>query len=592
MPNNIDITTMINKDTLATEISEKFVTWENARAKAEKLWTETLEYLYATDTREIMSISRDYDNTTHIPKLTQIRDLLITYYYEAIFGLPDYIEWDSYTKDTLSTEVRNSLKAFVRQKLDEMDFEKVLRKAIEDYVDFGNAYVIPIWTKQYRKSMTGEKMLEFEGVKAVRIDPFNMYFDPSVPDFYKTPKIVRSIKTLGELKREIEELGDNEGAKEAFNQALKTRSEIYNVQSNFGAQETWINDELNIAGFGNLSSYMCSDSVEILTFYGDIYDRESNKIYTDAEIAIMDRSVVLYNREKTSDIIHTGWRDRKNSCIAMSPLDNLKGMQYMVDFLDNKRADIFNFISNPVIVAQGDIDMPTSINPGTVLNVDVDARVDFLRPDATALSADNFRNDYMLMMEEMAGAPKQAFGIRTPGEKTAFEVAELKSASMRIFERQSRKFEEEFVEPLINTILRMYFDQLRGQDIVIKFVDKDGTVSFDKIPIDAIKGEGRLYAVGSRTYTERSRALQTLMQLSTTPLYNDELIKNYFSPERIVDIITYTSGLDRFSNITKTNARLTETMKVARAQQYAQQKLQSEAEGDAENVQQNTQQQV
>lgn len=591
MPRNIDITTMVNKESLATEISDKFMTWEAARQGAEKLWRETLQYLYAGNTRDIMNITRDFDNTTHIPKLTQIRDLLVTYYYEAIFGLPDYIEWDSYTKDTLSSEVRNSLKAFVRQKLDEMDFEKVLRKAIEDYVDFGNTYAVPVWTRQYRKSMTGEKTLEFEGVKTVRIDPFNMYFDPSVPDFYKTPKIVRSIKTIGELAKEIEDLGDNEGVKAAFNKALKTRSDIYNQQSSFGAQERWINDELNIAGFGNLSQYMCSDVVEILTFYGDIFDRENEKIYTDAEIAIMDRSVVLYNREKTSDIIHTGWRDRKDTCVAMSPLENLKGMQFMIDFLDNKRADIFNFISNPVIVVRGDVDMPASISPGTVLNVDVDANVEFLRPDATALAADGVRNDYMTLMEEMAGAPKQAFGIRTPGEKTAFEVSELKNASMRIFERQSRKFEEEFVEPLINNILRMYFERLKGQDVSIKFIDKDGTVSFNKVPVDAISGEGRLYAVGSKTYTERNRALQTLMQLSNTALFNDELIKNYFSPEKIVDIITYTSGLDRFSNLTRADARLSETMRVARAQQYAQQKLQSESE-EIKNVPQTAQQPV
>jgi hypothetical protein len=36
---------------------------------------------------------------------------------------------------------------------------------------------------------------------------------------------------------------------------------------------------------------------------------------------------------------------------------------------------------------------------------------------------------YMNLMEEMAGAPKEAMGFRSPGEKTKYEVQRLESAA-------------------------------------------------------------------------------------------------------------------------------------------------------------------
>jgi len=51
----------------------------------------------------------------------------------------------------------------------------------------------------------------------------------------------------------------------------------------------------------------------------------------------------------------------------------------------------------------------------------------------------------MQIMEEMAGAPKEAMGIRTPGEKTRYEVQSLENRSGRIFNHKVLNFSINFL---------------------------------------------------------------------------------------------------------------------------------------------------
>src|SRR3546814_20807377 len=53
--------------------------------------------------------------------------------------------------------------------------------------------------------------------------------------------------------------------------------------------------------------------------------------------------------------------------------------------------------------------------------------------------ADNLTTDLENKMELYAGAPREAMGIRTPGEKTAFEVNSLMTAAGRSEERRVGK---------------------------------------------------------------------------------------------------------------------------------------------------------
>lgn len=575
MPNTLEIYKLQEPDGLATAIANKYVAWDNSRNKWYTNAKETLQNLYATSTHDITNQCHDWDNSTHIPKLTQIRDMLITYYLDAMFGLPDYIDWEPYSKETVNFTVKNQLKSLIKQILHDSDFKPTIRQLVEDYVDYGNAFATAV---PYNK-MLGDRVL-YSGPKAFRIDPMDIFFDPLASSFEQSPKIIRTTMTLGELMQSAEQFTQDENLfNKALKKAMKKRHQIYNTIA-ANNKDAIVDDMCRIAGFDSWSTYYASDVVELLTFYGDLYDCDTGKLYKGSRIVVMDRAYVLIN-EPIKDygfgcnILKAGWRDRKDNLWSMSPLDNIKGMQYMVDFLENKRADVFNFISNPMVVTQGDAEMPEYLFPGCHIGLDVDATIQFIRPDATALQADLYIQNYLNQMEEMAGMPKEAMGFRTPGEKTAFEISQLNTAASRIFNEKVRKFEMEILEPLLTLMLRVFAGN-GARTIQLKQVAENGVVSFVDVDMNTLNTEGRFVATGSSTYTEKAQLAQTLMQMSNTALYADPLVSNWFDPKKVAQTLAYSTGLDKIDGILKENARIDAELNMRSAAESATQMVEEQ----------------
>lgn len=572
MPNTLEIYKLQEPDSLATAIANKYVAWDNSRDRWYSNARETLENLYATSTHDIFSQCHDWDNSTHIPKLTQIRDMLITYYLDAMFGLPDFVDWEPYDEEGTKFETKNTLKAVMRQMLNDSDFKPTIRQLVEDYVDYGNAFATAV---PYQKTL--KESLLYSGPKAFRINPMDIFFDPLATSFEQAPKIIRTTMTLGELMQSAEQFTDDENLfNKALKKAMKKRHQIYNTIA-ANNKDAIVDDMCHIAGFDSWSTYYASDVVELLTFYGDLYDCDTGKLHKGVRIVVMDRAYVLLE-EPIKDygfgcnIFKAGWRDRKDNLWSMSPLDNIKGMQYMVDFLENKRADVFNFISNPMVVTQGDAEMPEYLFPGCHIGLDTDANIQFIKPDATALQADLYIDRYLNQMEEMAGMPKEAMGFRTPGEKTAFEISQLNTAASRLFNEKVHKFELELLEPLLTLMIRIYISN-PNRVVKVKVVDENGIITFEDISLDTIKTEGRFVAVGSTTYTEKAQIAQTLMQLSNTALYQDPLVSNWIDPKTVARALIYSTGLDKFNNILNKNARVFSELDMQRAAEQANQAL-------------------
>lgn len=585
MPRTFEIHELQQPDSLATAISNKFIEWENARDRWYANAKETLENLYATSTRDIYNQTKEFDNSTHIPKITQIRDMLVTYYLEAMFSLPDYVDWEAYDYDSIDVNTRNTLKSLVKQMVEDSKFKPVIRELVEDYVDYGNAFATVVNTTE-----TLQDAIIYRGPKAVRLDPLNIYFDPFAVSFEKSPKIIRTVKTLGELLAEADELPEDAAMyKKALNKAMEKRSQIHNTISANNADV--IKDDIcNIAGLGSWTSYYNSDTVELLTFYGDLYDIETNKLHKGVRIVIMDRCSVLLeepivNHGFGCNIFKAGWRDRKDNLWSMSPLDNIKGLQFMIDFLENKRADIFNYISNPMWLTKGDVEMPEDLYPGCHIGLDADGDFRTIAPDATALQADLYVDRYISLMEEMAGTPREAMGFRTPGEKTAFEVSQLNTASSRLFNDKTRKFEMEMLEPLLTLMLRIFMTD-PTRIVRLRSKDANGAVIFQDVNLDELSAQGRFVAMGSNTYTEKSRLAQTIMQLYNSGIVADQLVFNYFSPKTIAEIITYTTGLDSWKDIIQDNARMNAELEMAKKREFAVQQLEETKVRGVMNAQQ------
>lgn len=508
----VEFTNVVSADHLAVDIASRWTQWNSLRQGKIKEWMDLRNYLYATDTKTTQNAILPWSNSTTTPKLTQIMDNLHANYFATLFPQQKWNRWEADDRDANNKRKRETIQAYLDNKLRQSKFENTASDLIYDYIAYGNCFATVVWDENYTYKDSVGLVTNYVGPRAVRISPFDIVFNPTASSFEETPKIIRSIKTLGELKRMVDKDPTNSQLASGFRKCLEARNTVRGIGDNIGKAEGFIAD-----GFSSIQHYYESDYVEILTFYGDIYDTDVDAFYSDRIITVIDRAYVVSNEENpswlgTAPIFHVGWRNRPDNIYAMGPLDNLVGMQYRIDHLENLKADVFDQIAYPVLKIRGDVE-DFDFSPGTRIYLGEEGDVGYLAPDSTALQADMQIRLLEDKMEEMAGAPKQAMGIRTAGEKTAFEVQTLQNAASRIFEHKTAHFERVFLEPLLNSMLETARRNMNTSDIIRVVVEPDMTNVFQTITKDDITAKGKIVPVGARHFAERARRVQTLQQL-------------------------------------------------------------------------------
>lgn len=505
----IDIEGVIDPHTLAVDISSRWTSWNNARSEKVKEWKELRNYVYATDTRTTSNNKLPWSNSTTTPKLTQIADNLHANYFAALFPQKRWFRFEATDSEGDVKIKRDIIQAYMQNKLRQSDFVNTTSKLINDYIQYGNCFATVDYQRKITEFEDGERVVNYVGPKLVRISPYDICFNPIAAEFADTPKIIRSILTLGEVQRMIETSPDKDYMEGVFNKMLGNRGAAKGNEIDVNKSEGFVAD-----GFSNLTDYYESDYVEILTFYGDIYDTDTGKFMNNRVITIVDRSYVLANEENPSflgrdPIFHVGWRDRPDNLYSMGPLDNLVGMQYRIDHLENLKADVFDQIAYPVLKIRGDVE-DFDFEPNARIYLGDEGDVGYLAPDATALNADFQIQNLEAKMEMMAGAPREAMGIRSAGEKTAFEVNQLMTAAGRIFQHKTAHFERVFLEPILNAMLEVARRNMDYEDTAKVLNEDTGLYFFTQITRDDLRSNGKIVPMGARHFAERAQRVQTL----------------------------------------------------------------------------------
>ena len=508
----IDIDHFIDPHALATDITDRWTSWNNARRTKIEEWKELRNYIYATDTRTTSNSKLPWTNSTTTPKLTQIADNLHANYFSALFPQQRWFKFQAHDEDSDLKNKRDVIQAYMENKIRQSDFENTVSKLINDYIQYGNCFATVDFSRDYTEYDDGERIVNYIGPKLVRISPFDICFNPLAPSFGDSPKVVRSILTLGEVARKVEETVDNGYMKSILDKMLANRSAMSGQDIDVAKSQAFIAD-----GFATLSEYYESNYVELLTFYGDIYDSENGQFHKNRIITVVDRSYVLINEQNPSwlgkaSIFHAGWRERPDNLYAMGPLDNLVGMQYRIDHLENLKADVFDQIAYPIIKIRGDVE-DFDFEPAARIYMGEEGDVGYLAPDATALNADFQIQTLENKMEMLAGAPREAMGIRSAGEKTAFEVQQLMTAAGRIFQHKTAHFERVFLEPILNAMLEASRRNMDYADTVRVLNDDTGLYFFEQITKEDIMANGKIVPMGARHYAERANRVQNLTQL-------------------------------------------------------------------------------
>jgi hypothetical protein len=519
----IDICDILEPDRLASKITDKWLEWDVLRQQWKLDKEEVQRYVFATDTTQTTNSQLPWKNKTTIPKLCHIRDNLYSNYTATLFPQRKWLIWEANESDSDSVAKRDAIVNYMAWVIEQPSFKHEIDKIILDYIDYGNCFATVEWVDERKVQPDGRTQAGYVGPAIKRIAPPDIVMNPTAPIFSGTPKIVRSILSKGEVKKMLTNMStdENRAEYEALWEYLKTIRDTVTTDGASNFSNT--NVAYNISGFGNFLDYLLSDYMEILTFYGDIYDDENDILLENHVITVVDRHKLLGKKPNpsffgTPPIYHAPWRKRQDNLWGMGPLDNLVGMQYRLDHVENMRADVVDLTTYPVQLITGFVEEYVW-QPGEKIYASEEGKVEILQPKVEVLNANFELGQLEMKMEEYAGAPKEAMGFRTPGEKTKYEVQQLQNAASRVFQNKIKQFEEQIVEPILNAGLELARRNLNGATVIKVFDDELKASAFQTLTVQDITGVGRIRPIAARHFAEQTNLVQNLTNLAGSGLW-------------------------------------------------------------------------
>lgn len=542
---------------------------------------ETRQYIFATSTKDTSAGSLPWKNSTTTPKLCQIRDNLHSNYLSSLFPNDKWITWEALDSESDNKQKAEQIQKYMANKCKMTNFRSTVSSLLYDYIDCGTAFATRDFISSFKTDpRTNEKSKAYVGPKAIRISPEDIVFDATAPDFESAYKIIRSTLTLGELSRLSSESPEHSQLYKAVKKAKDVRKKVMSI----GSED--LNKQVSIAidGYGDFYEYLTSGYVEVLTFYGDLYDGE--ELLENQKVVVIDRMYVasmdvIETYSGRAPIFYTTWRKRADNLWGMGPLANLVGMQYRLDHLENAKADAFDLVIHPPLKIIGDVEAFTW-GPSAEVHLDENGDVQEIAKGVQGiLIAGSEMQTIMNLMEEMAGSPREAMGMRSPGEKTAFEVSELMTAAGRIFQEKVMNFELELLEPLLNSMYEVSMQNFDGVDVVKILNAEIGIDVFRELTKDDVLANGILRPIGARNFAQKAQDLNNLLGVFNSPLY--PIMEPHINSEGLMDFVTDVVNIRNYS-IFKKNAGVQDRAETEEAMALAQgdvaANLMDQAEGD------------
>lgn len=534
-----DINEYIVVDDLAVNISNLYVKWQSLRQPKMADWDEVRRYLYATDTKTTTNSKLPWKNSTTYPKLCQISDNLYANYIKALFPKRKWMSWIAFDEESDNPQLRKLIENFMYYVVDRSGFRDTASHLIQDFIIYGNAFAIPEWIDNSKQNGENNKA-GYVGPGLKRISPLDIVFNPIASTFERAPKIERTLISFGDVKDLLESESTEENRKDLqalFDYLKNLRN---HAGASYDAAATYKDSQLMVDGFGSFRQYLQSSYAEVLTFYGDIYDVSKDIYYKNHIIRIIDRHKVMSITPNPSyfgepPVYKVGWRDRQDNLWSMGPLENLVGMQYRIDHLENLKADVFDLTAFPVLKIKGYVD-DFEWGPMEKIFLGDEGDVEMVAPTPSVLNVDMQIEQYANKMEEMAGAPKEALGFRTPGEKTAYEVSRLENAASRVFQTKIELFEI-FIEKLLNAMLELARRQLTTPVLLRIFDDELKIATFESIQAQDLTGVGKIVPMAARHFAEQAEKVQNASQFfAPGGVGSDAKVRVHFSGLKLAEM--------------------------------------------------------
>jgi len=577
----LELDALISKDEIGCQIADYWVTWNGLRQPWLQRVEEIRKYVYATDTRQTSNSKLPWKNSTTIPKMCQIRDNLYANYMATLFPKRRWYEWEAGDRNSNTPDKRKAILDWMRYTTSQDRFKLEAGKLVQDYIDYGNCFATVEWIDERQTTSQPPMKVGYVGPCIRRISPLDIVMNPTAPTFIEAPKIVKSLVSIGEVKKILESQSNDEN-RQAYEDLYNYLIEIRGKARDTGVAEIKaVEAYFQMDGFGSFRQYLQSNMVEILTFYGDLFNWETKEYMQNVKIMVVDRHKVISQGPNPSyfgfpPIFHVGWRPRQDNLWAMGPLENLVGMQYRIDHIENLKADAFDLLIFPPLKVTGYV-QDFKWGPMEKIFVGDEGNVEIIAPPFQILQANVEIQNYMTIMEEMAGSPREAMGIRSPGEKTAFEVQRLENAWSRLYASKTAQFEEQGVERWLNAMLELSRRNLSGVQEVSVFDDELKFQAFVSLTPADLVGTGTVRPIAARNFAEKAEMIQNLTQLYATGVAQDQAVMVHFSGWEFARMLEYGLNLEQYK-IVQQNVRIVEQADTQRLANTTQEQVQMEAQ--------------
>lgn len=527
-----------NPTARATMISERYDKYQSYRTTNRDKWTELESYLFATDTTTLTG-GNQFDHTTHIPVLAQIKEELEAIMYATVLPHEDFLSWRPYDPSADSLSVRRAVTAYVQNRHSMNSFEKTFRKLIQDLVIYGNSFCQVVYVDERDNEGHG-----YVGPKPKRISPYDIVFDPFVDSFEKSPKIIQKMMTMGEFLKWATR-------QEGFDQSVIDG--VKNRRATFGSlSKTEINKNQQFVpdGFTDLQAYYQSGMVEVLLYYGDVYDEETQDVEEDRFLCVVDRVHLLFDEEERNpNIFKSSWAEKPDNLWSQGPLDKIVGLNFQINHRENSKSDALDRFIHPDRVFMGDVEVIYNEEEGTTDYLAPEGGgVRDLVPDTTVLTADMHQDRLMNHARLAAGLPPQLLGFRTPGEKTAEEVTRLDDAALRKFLHKAAQFEMDLLEPVVRSEVIIGRDNFHSI-IQASIMDESGIPMLVEITEDDLKANGKLVPIGARRFARQTQQLHMLQTLGNSNL--GQLIGQHLDTFQLARAVESVGGFSKFEFVDK-----------------------------------------
>lgn len=495
---------------LASFITDLWMQWDRDKEGAVNNWKEVESYRYATNTDELENVENPFTHSTVVPELAHIAQDLEAIILQVVMPHEDWFTFQPMDLNAARTTQRTAIVSYLKDRHALNGLVNEISKLRSDYVTTGNCFAQEIHVDESTDEKAG-----YVGPKTKRISPYDIAFDPTGADFTRAPKIIREVVTLGELfKRGRDGTLDSD----SVTKLLKERTHSSTNNGNDDKNEQYVP-----RGFGNYEQYLTSGYVELLWFYGDIYDSIEMELHESKMYVVADQDVLLKEEtiQTASGIPHifqAVWQKLPDNLWGMGPLENIVGLNYQINHRENSKSEALDRFIYPDKVYVGDVEEMYDEDTG---------QVTYLAPEGgnvseLALNSQFFSFD--LHIDRLAGAMRSAArlpgdltGFRSQGEKTLGEVTALTDGGMRGFIDKAADFEINMLEPILKAEIELAIAHF-GSSISVPTKSEDGFLSMITLTREDLSVNGLLVPRGARRFARKNQLLANLTQLSATPL--------------------------------------------------------------------------